>query len=99
MSKRSYDPQETAEIVAIQALSFIASDTERLGLFLAETGIGPDTLRSAAKDQGFLAGVLEFLLRDEAMLAAFAESSHLEPRIVTNARAALGEPSWERDVP
>jgi hypothetical protein len=98
MPKRSYDPKETAEIVAIQALSFIAGDAERLGLFLAETGIGPETLRSAAKDPGFLIGVLDFLMRDEAMLNAFAESSHLEPKIVANARAALGD-SWERDVP
>jgi Protein of unknown function (DUF3572) len=99
MTKRSYDPRETAEIVAIQALSFVAGDAERLGQFLAETGIGPETLRSAAKDPGFLAGVLDFLLRNEAVLMAFADSSHLEPKIVVNARAALGGPSWERDVP
>jgi hypothetical protein len=99
MARQSYDPRETAEIVAIQALSFIAGDAERLGLFLAETGIGPETLRSSAKDPGFLGGVLDFLLRDEKLLTAFAESSHLEPRIVSNARAALGGPAWERDVP
>jgi len=99
MAKRSYDPRETAEIVAIQALSFIAGDGERLGLFLAESGIGPETLRSAAKDPGFLAGVLDYVLRNEALLKAFAESSHLDPKIVSNAREALGGPSWERDVP
>jgi hypothetical protein len=99
MPNRSYDPHETAEIVAIQALSFVAGDAERLGQFLAETGIGPETLRSAAKDPGFLAGILDFLLRNEAILTAFADSSHLEPKIVANARAALGGPSWERDVP
>ncbi len=99
MAKRSFDPRETAEIVAIQALSFIAGDGERLGLFLAETGIGPETLRSAAKDSSFLAGVLDFLMRDQAMLEAFSESSHLEPRIVANARAALGDQPWEREVP
>jgi hypothetical protein len=99
MAKRSYDPRETAEIVAIQALSFVAGDAERLGLFLAETGIGPETLRSAAKDPGFLAGVLDFVLRDETMIKAFSESSHLDPKIISNAREALGEPRWERDVP
>lgn len=99
MAKRSHDPRETAEIVAIQALSFIASEPERLGRFLAETGIGPETLRAAAKDPGFLVGVLDFLLRDEALLNAFADSSHLEPKIVSNARTVLGDPTWEREVP
>lgn len=98
MTKRSFDARETAEIVAIQALSFVAGDAERLGRFLAETGIGPETLRTAAKDPGFLAGVLDFLLRDEALIKAFSESSHLDPKIVSNAREVL-EPTWERDVP
>ena len=44
MKKPVQNPREVAEIVAIQALNFIAGDPERLGLFLAETGIGPETL-------------------------------------------------------
>ncbi len=98
MAKRPLEARETAEIVAIQALSFIAADGERLGRFLAETGIGPETLRAAAKDPTFLAGVLDFLLRDETLLQGFSESSHLDARIVANARETL-EPTWERDVP
>ena len=48
MKKPVQNPREVAEIVAVQALSFIADDHERLGLFLAESGIGPETLRTAA---------------------------------------------------
>ncbi|MGB6255385.1 MAG: DUF3572 family protein, partial [Bradyrhizobium sp.] len=48
MRKPTRNPREVAEIVAIQALSFVAGDPERLGVFLAESGIGPETLRSAA---------------------------------------------------
>ena len=48
MKKPVHNPREVAEIVAVQALSFIAADPERLGLFLAESGIGPETLRTAA---------------------------------------------------
>ncbi len=92
------EPRQAAEIVAVQALSFIAQDESRFGRFLAETGLGPETLRSASKDPSFLVGVLDFLLRDEAMLKAFSESSHLDIRIVGNARETL-EPTWERDVP
>jgi hypothetical protein len=43
LKKPVQNPREAAEMVAVQALSFIAGDPERLGQFLAETGIGPDT--------------------------------------------------------
>ncbi|HEY4204735.1 MAG TPA: DUF3572 domain-containing protein [Xanthobacteraceae bacterium] len=99
MTKRVQNPREVAEIVAVQALSFIAGDADRLGLFLAETGLGPDTLRSAATDPQFLAAVLDFLLRDDATVKAFANVSHLDPTVVAAARQALDDKQWERDVP
>ena len=88
-----------AEIVAIQALSFIAGDPERLGMFLAETGIGPDTLRKSAADPRFLASVLDFVLRDDRTVTAFAKASELHPTNIAAAREVLGDPKWERDVP
>ncbi len=39
---------EAAEGLAIQALTFIAGDSERLGRFLAVTGIGPAEIRAPA---------------------------------------------------
>jgi Protein of unknown function (DUF3572) len=88
-----------AEIVAVQALSFVASDPERLGAFLAESGIGPDTLRSAASDPRFLANVLDFIMRDDASVKAFAKASDLHPTNIAAAHQALNDPKWERDVP
>ena len=88
-----------AEIVAVQALTFIAGDPERLGLFLAESGIGPETLRTAAADPQFLASVLDFVLRDDATVKAFANVSQLHPTNIAAAREVLGDPHWERDVP
>ncbi len=88
-----------AEIVAIQALSFIAGEPERLGLFLAESGIGPETLRNAAADPRFLASVLDFVMRDDATVKAFAEVSELHPTNIAAAHQALNDPDWERDVP
>ena len=99
MKKPVHNPREVAEIVAIQALSFIAGDPERLGLFLAETGIGPETLRNAAADPQFLASVLDFVLRDDANVKAFANASQLHPTNIAAAREVLGDPHWERDVP
>ena len=98
MKKPVKNPREVAEIVAIQALSFIAGDPERLGLFLAESGIGPETLRNAAADPRFLASVLDFVMRDDATVKAFAEVSRLHPTNIAAAHQALNDPDWERDV-
>ncbi|MES2752894.1 MAG: DUF3572 domain-containing protein [Pseudomonadota bacterium] len=94
MTKGSSTPQEVAEFVAIQALTFLASDPERLGSFLTESGIGPQTLRTAATDPKFLAGVLDFIVRDDETVKAFADASQLTPEAVTNAREVL-DPRWE----
>ena len=99
MTKRVYNAREVAEIVAIQALSFVAGEPERLGAFLAESGIGPETLRSAAADPQFLVSVLDFVLRDDQTVKAFAEAAQLHPTNIAAARQALGDSQWERDVP
>ena len=99
LKKAVHNPREVAEIVAIQALFFIAGDPARLGQFLAESGIGPDTLRKSASDPKFLASVLDFVMRDDATVKAFAEASELHPTNVAAAHQALCDPAWERDVP
>jgi hypothetical protein len=99
LKKPVHNPREVAEIVAVQALSFIAGEPERLGLFLAESGIGPETLRNAAADPRFLASVLDFIMRDDATVKAFASVSQLHPTNIAAAHQALNDPQWERDVP
>jgi hypothetical protein len=99
MTKRVHNATEAAEFVAIQALSFIADDAERLGRFLTETGIGPETLRASASDPHFLAGVLDFVLRDDATVSAFSESSGHHPTTIAAARMALGDSLPERETP
>jgi hypothetical protein len=90
-AKPARNPSEVAEIVAIRALSFLASEPERLGQFLSESGIGPETLRASASDPGFLAGVLDFILRDDATVTAFSEFSQLPPATITAAREVLAD--------
>jgi hypothetical protein len=99
LKKPVHNPREVAEIVAVQALSFIAGDPARLGAFLAESGIGPETLRAAATDPQFLGSVLDFVMRDDATVQAFAAASELHPTNIAAARQALSDPDWERDVP
>ena len=90
--------QEAAEALAIQALTFIAGDGERLGRFLATTGIGPAQICAAAQEPGFLPGVLSYLADDEPLLEAFAAESGFNPADIGKALAALGG-HWERDIP
>ena len=91
--------QDAAEALAVQALTFIAADSERLGRFLALTGIGPAEIRAAAQEPGFLVGVLEHLASDEALLAAFAAEAGFNPADIGKALAVLGGGQWEREVP
>ena len=99
MIKAPNRTREVAESVAIQALNFLATEPARLGRFLALSGLGPESIRSAAAQPGFLAGVLEHLAGDEALLVAFAAEAGLEPGDVDKARAVLAGRDWEREVP
>jgi hypothetical protein len=87
------------EDVAIAALAFIAEEPERLGQFLALSGLGPDSLRAAAGQPDFLAGVLDHMLGDETLLLAFAQHAEIDPEAVTRAHRALSGGQWERDLP
>mgnify|MGYP001596580529 CR=1 FL=1 len=89
--------QDAAAAVAIAALSFIASEPERLGRFLALTGIGPESIRDAAREPDFLLGVLDHLAGDETLLLAFADQNELDPVQVAWARDVLAAQSQERE--
>ena len=98
MQKQAPYARQTAEMLAVQALGFIAEDDTRLGGFIASTGIAVQSIRDAARDPNFLAGVLEHILADENLLIAFADSAGINPTEVARARQALGK-VWERDLP
>jgi uncharacterized protein DUF3572 len=89
---RRPDPKEQLDAackLAIAALSFIASEPERLGRFLALTGIGPESIRAAAREPGFLLGVLDHLTGDETLLVTFANENDVDPEDVGRAREVL----------
>ncbi|MGH6761496.1 MAG: DUF3572 domain-containing protein [Phyllobacterium sp.] len=68
-----------AETLAVHALAFIASDPELLPRFLSLTGIQASDIRIAAREPGFLAGVLQFYLSHEPTLLRFCEENALDP--------------------
>jgi len=82
--------KKDAESLAIQALGFIASDSARIGPFLAATGIGPDMIRAAAREPDFLRGVLDYVAGDDDLLIAFATEADINPFDVPIARDMLG---------
>ena len=80
---------DTPSIVGLQALTFLAADSDRLQRFLALTGLGPDDIRARAEQPAFLAGVLDHLLADESLLLIFCEEAGLAPEAPRRARMAL----------
>jgi hypothetical protein len=81
--------QEKATELAIAALGFLGGEEERLARFLALTGLGPKSLRAAAREPGFLIAVLDHVASDEDLLLAFADAQGIDPQDVERARGAL----------
>ena len=89
---RSKAGKEAATELAVAALSFLAAEPERLERFLALTGLGPQSLRAAAREPSFLIGVLEHVAGDETLLLAFADEGEINPQDVARALEALADP-------
>lgn len=92
--------RENAEALAIRALGFVASDPELLPRFLAISGIEASSIRQAAREPGFLAGVLQFVVAHEPTLLRFSEESSVPPQEVTAALRVLpfGDESHDRSI-
>jgi hypothetical protein len=90
--------RKAAENLAVQALAYLAGEPELLARFLALSGIGPDTIRTAAADPQFLVGVLDYVAGDEHLLVAFADHVQMRPEAIARARTALSGGPWERDT-
>lgn len=88
-SRGKDNDREAAEALAIAALAFLAGEPERLGAFLALSGIGPESIRAAASEPHFLAGVLDHITADEPLLVTFAAHQGIDPGEVARAQAAL----------
>ena len=87
--------RDQAEALAISALAFLASEPERFGVFLALTGIGPESIRQAAGEPHFLAGVLDHVASNEQLLVAFASEAGIDPADIARAQMALAGPQRE----
>jgi len=99
MAKTPPITRKIAQTLAVQALGFMASDPERLGAFLAATGIGPEMIRKAAAEPAFLAGVLDHVAADEPLLIAVAGHAGVTPHDIEHAQAVLSGRPGQREGP
>lgn len=81
---------ERAETIAIQAVSFLAEDAERLAAFMANSGLTPDDFMSRAFENEMLVSVLDAVTGDDATLMAFTSNADCTPEDVMRARVTLG---------
>lgn len=81
---------EDAAALALQGLTFLASDDARLTAFLNLTGLDPSSLRDVASTSDFQTAVLDYLLADESLLLVFCAETGIQPERVAPIRAALG---------
>ena len=80
---------DEAVSLARDALIYLSQDVDRIGRFLAVTGVGPVESRERVDDPTFLAGVLDFILADDAMVVDFAEAAGIAPEQPARARRLL----------
>jgi hypothetical protein len=80
-TRQAIDP----DFIAIQALTFIASNPDHAERFLALSGIGFGDLRQAAADPGFLLGVMDHVVSDEPLLLLVAAEAGVAPEAVVEA--------------
>ncbi|ELT49450.1 DUF3572 family protein [Brucella intermedia] len=81
--------QADAEAIAIEALAWLAQDKDLLPRFLALTGIEATSIRQAALEPGFLAGVLQFFLSHEPTLLRYCEEAGRDPATIDKALTHL----------
>lgn len=87
--------QELAETLALKALTWLVAQPDEMAVFLNASGISGDDLASLAVNPGFLGGLLDFVLEQDARVIAFCDSEGLDYTAPSEARAALpGGQRW-----
>jgi len=81
---------ENAEILALEALGWLAGDQDAIQRFLDLSGIDGAELRAAAGSPGTAVAVLDFLLANEELLVRFCEDSSVKAKDIHMARHRLG---------
>ncbi len=89
--RRTSFSREKASELAVSALIFLTEDFDRLGRFLALTGLDPKSVREQAQSAAFQRAVLEHLLKDESLLLTFCAQNNIDPPEIDRASRALDD--------
>lgn len=81
--------QDSAQIIALQALAWLAASEDLLPVFLDATGASLADLRARATDADFQGAILDFLMMDDRWVVEFCDSHALPYTAPQTARAAL----------
>lgn len=80
---------EDAERIALQGLTFLVSDPQRLVRFLSLTGLTPQELKGFGADKTLQMALLDYLLGDESLLLVFTAENALKPDMIAPAYELL----------
>ena len=69
--------QDSAEIIGLQALSWLAGNDDLLPVFLDSTGASEADVKASAADPAFLGAVLDFVMMDDAWVRGFCDGAGL----------------------
>ena len=78
-----------AEALALSALGWTLSDSDRASRLLAVTGLTPDGLRAGISDSSLLSATIAFLEAYEPDLIACADALDVTPAQLVGARREL----------
>lgn len=81
--------QESAEVLGLKALGWMAGNDELLPVFLGATGASEADVRAGATDPAFLGALLDFIMMDDAWVQAFCDSAGLAYDQPMHARLVL----------
>ena len=86
---KSPQTREKAEILALEALTWLAGQEDGLRRFLEQSGIDAPALKAGAGSPEMGMAVLDFLLGNEDLLLRFCESAGIAPKALHLARHQL----------
>lgn len=86
---------EDAEAMAIQILNWLIGQPDLLGRFMALVGVDAGSIRRAAAEPGFFAGVTGFVMAHEPTLLAFCAENDVKAERVAACHHRLAGPESE----
>jgi hypothetical protein len=80
---------DDAETIALQGLTFLVGDPQRLVRFLSLTGLTPQDLKGFSRDPNLQMALMDYLLGDESLLLVFTSEAGVSPEVIAPAYELL----------